>query len=110
MGGGRADVAHEKQEQIRIVPHPRTLRKAREQVKHMVQDGTSSRRIRNYLHRWTTWWTNSSNTWQYQQLLQWFMEVCWAKCSLDYAAALHQLHFTKLCTVSVDCCDCLVAA
>lgn len=39
----------------RIVPHSRTLRKAREQVKYMVFDGVSPRRIRNYLHQWVTW-------------------------------------------------------
>jgi len=37
--------------QTRIVPHARTLRKAREQVKWMVRDGVSPRRIISYLHR-----------------------------------------------------------
>ena len=32
----------------RIVPHPRTLRKARESVRQMVNTGVSPRRIRNY--------------------------------------------------------------
>ena len=36
----------------RIVPHPMTLRKAREQVKQMVIDGLSARRIRSYPHRY----------------------------------------------------------
>ena len=39
----------------RIVPHPRTLRKARENVKAMVNSGVSPCRIRSYLHRWSTW-------------------------------------------------------
>jgi hypothetical protein len=83
-------------EPLRIVPHPRTLRKAREQVKHMVIDGTSSRRIRNYLHRWVAWWVNASDTWQYQELLQWFMDVCWQARVTDYARGIYQLHFNKL--------------
>ncbi len=62
---------------MRIVPHSRTLRKVREQVKYMVIDGTSSRRTRNYLHRWVMWWAMTSETWQYQELLQWFIDVCW---------------------------------
>jgi len=36
----------------RIVPHPRTVRKAREQVKKMVICGLYAQRIRSYLHRW----------------------------------------------------------
>ncbi len=34
-----------------IVPHTRTLRTAREQVKQMVNDGVSLPRIKSYLHR-----------------------------------------------------------
>jgi hypothetical protein len=37
--------------QPRIVPHARTLRNAREQVKQMVNDGFSTRRIKRYLSR-----------------------------------------------------------
>jgi hypothetical protein len=86
---------HQKHELTQIVPHSRTLRKAREQVKHMVIDEVSPRRIRNYLHRWITWWVTTSETWQYQELLQWFMDVCWQKRVTPYAAALSQLHFIK---------------
>jgi hypothetical protein len=81
---------------MRIVPHPRTLRKAREQVKHMVIDEVSPRRIRNYLQRWVAWWVNASNTWEYQELLQWFLDVCWQKSVAAYAASLCQLHLNKL--------------
>ena len=79
-----------------IVPHPRTLRKTREQVKLMVIDGISSHRIRNYLHRWVAWWAMTSNTWQYQELLQWFLNVCWQGQVAAYAAALYQLYINKL--------------
>ena len=80
---------------LRIVPHPRTLRKAREQVKLMVIDGISSHRIRSYLHRWVAWWAMTSNTWHYQELLRWFIDVCWHDQATHYASALAQLHFFR---------------
>ena len=43
-------------EKEHILPHARTLRKAREQIKCMVTDGISAHCIRNYLHRWALWW------------------------------------------------------
>ena len=48
-----ANVATDHQEPAvdRIVPHARTLRKARENVKAMVNSGVSPCRIRRYLHR-----------------------------------------------------------
>ena len=72
----------------RIVPHARTLRKAREQVKQMVIDEVSPRRIRRYLHHWTTWWVRTTKTWQYQELLEWFLQVCWDFKPATYAAGL----------------------
>lgn len=75
-------------EPIRIVPHARTLRKAREQVKYMVIDEVSPRKIRNYLHRWVTWWVNASETWQYNELLQRFLDQCWDEKIAAYAASL----------------------
>lgn len=103
MGGGKTVFEHQQHEQIRIVPHARTLRKAREQVKQMVITGTSSRRIRHYLHRWVTWWAMTSNTWQYQELLRWFIDVCWHLPATHYATGLRQLHFKRLhtCPLSV---------
>lgn len=43
---------------------------AREQVKSMVADGLSARRIRNYLHLWAVWWVRSSEVWKYEELLK----------------------------------------
>ena len=63
-------------EQQRIVPHARTLRNAREQVKQMVNDGFSTQRIKRYLSRWCSWWVRSSQSWQYQELLGWFIHAC----------------------------------
>ena len=102
MGGGKTQTTHQSCEPIRIVPHPRTLRKAREQVKYMVIDGFSARRIRNYLHRWGMWWTNTSATWQYQELLQHFIEVCKHEKAAAFATALSSLHFKELDIQSVD--------
>ncbi len=77
-----------------IVPHPRTLRKAREQVKQMVIDGVSPRRISSYLYRWSTWWVRTSEHWDYQELLGWFINACWEpNPAADFAAGL--LHQAK---------------
>ena len=64
-------------EKEHILPHARTLRKAREQIKCMVTDGISAHCIRNYLHRWALWWCRTSEIWQYDELLKWFIESCW---------------------------------
>lgn len=64
-GGGNRLSNHQLHEKTQVVPHPRTLRKAREQVKHMVIDEVSPRRIRNYLHRRAAWWVKTSDAWQY---------------------------------------------
>jgi hypothetical protein len=95
MGGGKIISKTQQSELLRIVPHPRTLRKAREQVKQMVISGSSAHRIRNYLHRWVAWWSKTSNTWHYQELLRWFIDACWHEQVANYAIALGQLHFVK---------------
>lgn len=60
-----------------IVPHPRTLRKAREQVKAMVNDGVSCLKIRTYLRRFVLWWAKTVETWRYEILLHQFIQSCW---------------------------------
>jgi hypothetical protein len=77
MGGGKSTIERQENEAIRICPHPRTLRKAREQVKRMVSDGVSLRRIRSYLHRFAVWWSKTVSVWRYCEMLTWFMEACW---------------------------------
>lgn len=81
---------------LRMIPYARTLRKAREQIKCMVIDGASPRRIRNYLHLWTRWWANASDTWVYHEILQWFVDACWDISPAAYAAGLIKHHFNKL--------------
>ena len=72
----------------RIVPHPRTLRKAREHVLAMVNSGVSPFRIRSYLHRWATWWVRTAQNWQYHELLAWFLNMCWDLKPAVYAVGL----------------------
>lgn len=40
--------------------------------------------------------TMTSNTWQYQQLLQRFIDVCWHEQPAAYAAGLYQLHVKEI--------------
>ena len=78
------------------MPHPRTLRKAREQVMWMVKDGFSTRRIRNYLHLWTAWWVKTTTIWRYETLLEWFIESCWQLPPAAIAEGLRQQVITSL--------------
>ena len=80
---------------MRIVPHPRTLRKAREQVKAMVNDGVSRLKIRTYLHRFVLWWTNTSVTWNYDELIKWFIDLCWDKKIATIAIVLLRQYINK---------------
>lgn len=79
---------HSVSEQKRIVPHARTLRNAREQVKQMVASGVSLQRIKRYLLRWCTWWMRTANCWSKHELLIWFFETCWDKPSREIAGEL----------------------
>ena len=37
----------------------------------------------------------TSETWQYQELLQWFIDVCRHEPTAHYAAGIAQLHFKR---------------
>ena len=65
----------------------------------MVIDGLSARRIRRYLHRWVTWWVRTTESWQYQDLLEWFLQVCWDFNPAAYAAGLLHHDLIKSCQV-----------
>lgn len=54
----------------------------------MVNDGVSLRRIKSYLRHWCAWWVRSSQSWQYQDLLGWFLQVCRDVSVRKIAAAL----------------------
>jgi hypothetical protein len=64
-------------EQISMVPHPRTIRKAGEQVRFMVIDGFSIPRIRSYLSAWSRWWVRTSQSFSHQTLLTQFIHSCY---------------------------------
>ncbi len=54
----------------------------------MVTDGVSPQKIRRYLHLWASWWVRTTESWQYQELLEWFLNVCWDFDPAAYAAGL----------------------
>lgn len=87
-GGGKRTSNHQLHALIRIVPHPRTLRKARMQVQLMVSSGFSTRHIRSYLHRFVLWWANTTKTWNYAELIKWFYDACFDITPAAYAAGL----------------------
>lgn len=74
--------------QPRIVPHPRTLRNAREQVKQMVASGLSSLRAMSYLSQWVSWWAQTAKSWTKHELLTWFIDTCWDESAKEVASML----------------------
>lgn len=77
MGGGKRSTNHQTHELTRIAPHPRTLRKARENVRLMVADGLSAQKIKKYFFRWAQWWVRAANTWDFKTLIEQFVRSCW---------------------------------
>ena len=71
-----------------MVPHERTLRNARENVKQMVTTGVSLQRIKSYLSRWCDWWVQTAECWTRHHLLASFLDACWDKSAHAIAAAL----------------------
>ena len=80
----------------RIMPHPRTLRKARENVKHMVADSVSRKKIRSYLFRWLCWWATTSSIWERRTLLKWFTQSCRDTATSKIAKEVDQIYFKEL--------------
>jgi len=76
-GGGSVFFEHQTQEPLHLVPHARTLRKARENLKWMVNDGVSRLKTRNYLHRYVIWWVRTAEIWTYEALLTSYIQSCW---------------------------------
>ena len=109
MGGGKTISEHLTQELLRVVPHPRTLRKARENVKWMVNDGVSHRKTRNYLHHFVIWWVKTTELWTYEELLELFIRTCWESQPAAIAAELLQQRITVLRKQS-SLAECLPAA
>jgi len=81
-GGGKLNQQSSEEPKIALkqVPHARTFRHAREQVKVMIESGFSTQVIQTYLIRWARWWVLTVKTWQVLELLKSFQ----AKCFDDY--------------------------
>ena len=48
-------------------------------------------------NRWVSWWVNASETWQYDELLTWFIHLCWnAQTSAHAVSLLHQRYIKEL--------------
>ena len=45
----------------------------------MVINGASLQQTRRYLARWCSWWVQTTGCWSHNELLAWFIEVCWDK-------------------------------
>src|SRR5262249_49871550 len=87
-GGGKTTSDDQSHAPIRMVPHPRTLRKARTQEQLMVATGFSTRRIRSYLHRFVQWWAKTSELWNYDELIKWFCDASFDINPAAFAAGL----------------------
>ncbi len=81
---------------VHIIPHARTLRKAREQVKMMVVDGASLCQIKNYLSRWVYWWVKTSSCWNYNELVNRYIDSCWDPIAQNMAMEFFQQETTIL--------------
>ena len=85
----------------RMIPHPRTLRKARLQVKLMVNSGVSLRQAKRYLKQWLLWWTKTVDEWQPTDILQAFIDACRPHAVIERVIALAIQHqFTGLHSVA----------
>ena len=88
---------------MRITPHPRTLRKARENVRLMVADQVSPAKITRYFVQWARWWVKTANTWDFQTLVEQFINTCWQPETASIAADVLSRYFTELNNKSDDC-------
>ena len=85
--GGVDTCEHQQHVALRITPHPRTLRKARENVRLMVADQVSPAKIMRYFVQWARWWVKTANTWDFQTLVEQFINTCWQPETASIAAA-----------------------
>jgi len=68
---------HKQPVALRITPHARTLRKARENLRLMIADQVSPAKIKRYFVQWARWWVKTANTWVFQSLVEEFIRTCW---------------------------------
>jgi hypothetical protein len=99
MGGGKS-IVESQYEALCITPHPRTLRKARENVRLMVADQVSPAKIKRYFVQWARWWTKTANIWDFQTLVEYFINTCWQKEPADIADEVLSRYFIELHSVN----------
>lgn len=80
---------------LQQAPHARTFRRAREQVKWMIEDGFSARVIQTYLLRWARWWVRTVKQWQVLALLNAFQAKCFDDYLKIFIEALIQERFSE---------------
>lgn len=87
-----------------VIPHARTLRKAREQVKMMVADDVSLPKIKKYLSRWVYWWVRTSSCWNYCELVNRYIHSCWNPTAKNMAIGFFQSKDITLSCNDVQAC------
>ena len=92
-----------------MIPHARTLRKAREQVKMMVVDDVSLPKIKNYLSRWIYWWMKTSSCWNYNELVNRYIHSCWNPAAKNRVIGFFQPTEITLSNNDVQACLCTLA-
>src|SRR3990167_4395975 len=95
-----------------MVVHPRTKRRAREQVKAMVNDDVSLPQIKAYLNQWLRCWQNTSGIWNYQELSNAYIQSCWDPTAATIAATAFQQQqndFIRLGNCE-DCARCVISS
>ena len=100
---GVAIVQHQQPVALRITPHARTLRKARENVRLMVAGKAHPAKIKRYFVQWARWWVKTANIWDFQSLVEQFIMACWQEAPAKIAADVLSTHITELYS-SLDCC------
>ena len=100
--GGVDTCEHQQHVALRIEPHPRTLRKSRENIRLMVADQVSPAKITRYFVQWARWWVKTTNTWDFQTLVEQFIDTCWQPEPANNAAEVLSHYLTELDTSSDD--------
>ena len=101
-GGGKPVYEQKKLEPFRIVPHPRTLRKAREQIQCMVADGASLPQTRIYIRRFVMWWVKTVVSWSYNELVESLIQSCWSSHIASIVYGLLQPTLRRNSDTSID--------
>ena len=66
----------------------------------MVADQVSPAKIMRYFVQWARWWVKTANTWDFQTLVEQFINTCWQPETASIAAAARSRYFTELNTSS----------